>query len=174
MNSVAVIPCAGAAQRWGRHLGVPKPLAPVPGSDETLLVRNVRLLRTHGFEDIRIVTRDPQIRAARVTAQVMDPDRCDYLTDTLYSTRPAWRERNLIVLGDVYFSEAAFREVMAETAPLSFFGVRNETPWVARTGGHAEIFAVSFDAAFRERFAQAAQMYSFFFQAEDGIRDGVQ
>jgi len=160
LNRVAIIPCAGAGVRWGRHLGVPKPLAPVPGSSETLLARNVRLLRAHGFRDVRVATRDPQIGAARLEAEVTDPARCEYLSDTLLSTRSAWRERTLVVLGDVYFSESAFREVVSDPAPLTFFGARNDTPWVAQTGGHAELFAVAFDATFRERFAQAAQMNS--------------
>jgi hypothetical protein len=152
----ALILCAGKASRWNNFLGVPKQLAPVHG--ETILDRCVRLLREQGIQDIHIVTHDERFRVAG--CGVFPPRCCEMTMDSFLSTKALWAERTLVLLGDVWFSEAAMQRIVSSPGRIALFGRPNFSRY---TGcARPEMFGFAFAGAAADevrRSAEAARHY---------------
>ncbi len=118
--------CAGRAERWGNHRGVPKHLVEVGG--EVLLDRTVRLVREAApGASVVIVAFDE--RYGRGGCERFEPvhgpkNFCD--TDKMLSARERWAERGQTVLlwGDVFFTGAAMGTILGHEGPARFFGRR--------------------------------------------------
>lgn len=157
---MVMIPCAGEAGRWGGHLGVPKQLVPIPPGGEPLLGRTIRLLRSFGVRDIHVLSHRPDVLSAVSGANAVQPPVRTYLADTIRSTRRLWGNRNLILLGDAYLSEATIRKMVFGRSPIEFFGVMADSPQVQLWGGRPELFALAFDGSAADRLHRLLSLNS--------------
>jgi hypothetical protein len=134
-----VIACGGREQdpKWNSHLGVPKHLAPVAG--RPLLERTVEQVGRYTGDVV--VTAPPDPRYQVVGADVVHPDPA--ASNEYTGTRPWWSTttRTLLLLGDVYWTDAAVRLVCTDTTPLRWFGRFGASKVTAARWG--EIFAVA-------------------------------
>jgi hypothetical protein len=145
MVSVFIL-CAGSGKRWKNHLGVPKQLVRIGG--ESLVGRMSRQVVSLGSPAPIIVSRKSQIITAG-NAGGFTIDATDSLAETILCTGSLWTERNVFLLGDVFFTDSAIRRILESPRPLAFFG----RPWpsaIARCG-HGELFALAFSTSARIR-----------------------
>ncbi len=134
-----ILLCAGDGFRWGNYLGVPKQLIPFHG--EPLLHRTVRQLVEFGHtSEIVCVSCDSRLSIPGTLS--FKPEAYRWTVETLLSSRPLWKERTIILLGDVFFAGKSLHRILDCTNPIAFFG----RPWPSVYSGcnHGEIFAVSF------------------------------
>jgi hypothetical protein len=151
--ATAILCCAGGGERWGNHLGAPKHLAPFDGVP--LIQRSVAQLRARGVEDVLITGFDERYRVAG--APVCAPS-ASILPDTgigfsvgFWSTTG----RTLVLLGDVYFSEAGMdAAVGASGAESTWFG-RKAAGSIAK---HGEMFGLSIPLGHQPQLRQAAEV----------------
>jgi hypothetical protein len=154
-----ILCCAGEGDRWGNYLGVPKHLAPFDG--RPLLERTVGHLRGRGLDDIVITAFDPRY-------QLEGTCRCEPRTSILPDTgigfsREFWSTtgRTVILLGDVYFSDAALDAILGCTTA--------ETTWLGRKGPgslgkYAEMFGLSLPLHRQSQLEKAATEAVLLFQ----------
>jgi len=134
----ALILAAGPALRWGGDIS--KQLMQVPGTAETILGRMIRQAETRGAYPV-VVTRNLAIQDTGCV--FYEPENYEVTCDTLASTRPLWKRRTIVLLGDVVYSKAAMDAVFAFTGDIGVFGNKGE------------IFALSFSDAVHERVLDA-------------------
>lgn len=142
----AIILCAGDATRWNNHRGVPKHLVEIEG--ERILDRAVRLLRSRGIDDVHIVVKAPspayEVSGAKQAVVTVDyKQNAD--ADKYLSSKSLWNQegRTLVVLGDVYFTEATMNTIVSfREREWTIFCRPN--PSKITGGKHGEIFAQSF------------------------------
>ena len=103
----AIILANGKRERWGDHLGIPKQLIEIDG--EPLLARTIRLLRENGVSNILISGPFPGFG---VDSFIPEAD-IDTINGRL-GVRRKWSRvgRTVILLGDVFYSEAAMRTIV--------------------------------------------------------------
>lgn len=137
-----IIACAGASEKWGDHLGVPKHLAPLTAHHGVpLLYRTVGQVRE--FTDEVHVTApagDARYRVPGVTVHERDGSGlCEYT-----STRHLWNERGrtVLLLGDVYWTDAALATV-AGFRPQTYRVFGRYGPSTVTGTPYGEIFAAS-------------------------------
>lgn len=148
-GSSVLLLCAGDGTRWGEYLRVPKQLIPFNG--EPLLSRTLRLLGELGYKsEIASVSWDSRLHIRGTVSFI--PQAYRWTVETLLATRPLWRERTIVLLGDVYFTPRALRRILDYTNPIGFFG----RPWPSAYTGcdHGEIFALSFSADGAEKLVR--------------------
>lgn len=147
----AVLCCAGDQQRWRNHLGVPKQLAPIGGVP--LLKRTFEQLGARGVHDVVATAFDPRIAAAGVplcapTTSILPGTGIGFSSE--FWSRDA---HTLVLLGDVFFSEAAMNALTsAPDTVVTWVGRRDGT--AAKTYG--EIFGVSIPFACQQAVRDAA------------------
>jgi molybdopterin-guanine dinucleotide biosynthesis protein A len=129
--------CAGDGTRWNGYLGIPKQLIAFGG--ETLVDRIVRQVHERLIADIVIVSRN----AVPIYSRGCDAlllDSTSSLVETISHTAPYWREVNIFILGDVFFTERAIAKVLTCKRGLAFFG----RPWPSAFArcGHGELFGM--------------------------------
>lgn len=139
----AFILCAGQGVRWTNPetRGVLKQLMPFGGVP--LLQRTAaQIERLFGESrspvEIVVVYRDYDIRdATPFPAHTFFPIEAGQVVQTLASTAPLWKERNLVLLGDVIYTDEALSQIVNTPEQVTFFGTRHEifglsfTPHVA-------------------------------------------
>jgi hypothetical protein len=134
----ALIFCAGGGERWKNHGNIPKQLAEVEGV--TVLQRTLNQCVEHDLQPI-IVTNDEDLMLDG--HEVFNSSFVEYWSSTVLSTRPLWSDQVIGLLGDVWFSVAAFKSIVdqAKRDPTGceFFGRQYPS---RITGGPPEIFAV--------------------------------
>ena len=142
MKRVLLI-CAGRAERWGLHLGVPKHLIEIEG--ERLIDRAVRLVQERQKAEIVIVAFDPAYDVPGTTrfAPEHGPERFND-TDKFLSSHSLWSpdDQTLILYGDVFFSERGMDEIAAYQGGAAFFGRCDRSVYTGCAWG--ELFALSF------------------------------
>jgi hypothetical protein len=128
-NVNVIIACAGRHDdpKWNNYLNVPKHLAPVDGT--SLLVRTVEQVnrRINKHRDRIIITGPPDDHRYKVNGAelvVANPAATSEYT----SSMPWWctRDRTLLLLGDVYWTERALGVVFAYRS--------NRPRWFGRYG----------------------------------------
>lgn len=113
--TTAIVLCAGPDNKWNNYLGAPKHFAPVDG--EPILHRTVRLLKERGVDNIYISGPDARYLIEGTTL-VTPPKDIDEenpaLGSTFYQTHYWWHPqgRTILLLGDVYFTEAAMDTIV--------------------------------------------------------------
>lgn len=147
-----IILAAGTGERWAK--GGPttlKQLADVGG--ETVIERQLRQLHARGIWDITIVAHDYRLKHEQVGWFVPEPRR--YVVESWLSARELWRDGTLVLLGDVYFTDAAMDTMLAESG-LKWFGREHPSKL---TGGPGEVFAMGIgDPATHERVVTALRV----------------
>ncbi len=140
-----ILMCAGRAERWGNHLGVHKHLISIDG--EMLLDRTLRLIRQNTSAPVSVVAFDTEYDRAGFERYQPKHDRLNFCDiDKFLSSEERWSKsgQTVILYGDVFFSEAAMRKILAHEGTHRFVG-RGE--WSHYTGcPWREMFAVSFPA----------------------------
>ena len=133
-----VIACAGHQRKWGGHLGVPSHLVPVGG--RPLLHRTVgqALAVT---SDVHITSPDDD--RYRIPGAVRHV-RAEAEPSEYASTRALWSEdgRTVLLLGDVYFTAAAFATI-AKRAERAYRVFGRYGPSKVTGTPYGEIFAAS-------------------------------
>lgn len=138
-----LIAAGGRGERWGKCLGVPKPLITIEG--ETLVGRSVRLVREHSPDaSLAVVASDEALRVppvALVDAPYSDPE-CGL--DKLCV--PYWSRdgRTTVLWGDTYYTEDAMRTILGpQSTPVRFFGRNIPSEFTGKVG--PELYAFTFD-----------------------------
>ena len=133
-------------------------------NNETVIQRQIRLLRENGIEDIAVVVRPDDEELNRI----LDHEKVRKI-HTFTDHRDAFKELiatlqylnsdTLILLGDLVYTEKALKK-MIETKEhgITVFGVTEPTKWCnkewAKPGWHGEIFAVKL-SGFYVKLAEA-------------------
>lgn len=137
-ESSAIILAAGEARRFG---GVRKQLLRIAG--ETLLERTCRQVAARGVRPIVAVREwagwDIPFRPVKFVNVGDNPTTCD----SALKTARHWKERTIILLGDVCYSKAVMDAIFAETSPLMVYG----NIW--------EIFGFCFDLSEKHKIIDA-------------------
>ncbi|HJP04354.1 MAG TPA: NTP transferase domain-containing protein [Gammaproteobacteria bacterium] len=145
---------AGEGTRWGNALGAPKQLADVAG--KPLLAHMLEKLHArraqYGIDRVMVVASDPKLHV--LDAEFIDPGKTRLTLESLLSSRPYWTEDNLILLGDVFFSDHALDTILSHKSDLAFYG-RTGKNRITRCRGK-ELFALRFGSAAQTRFLEAA------------------
>lgn len=133
---IILILAAENQKRWGDHEH-PKQLVDIGG--EALLARLVRQCRERDHEPV-IVTHDERLN---LSEKSFVPAARRWTVETLLSTRELWKDRTIVLLGDVIFTEEALDKIILNRSLIQVFG-RKELRY-RLVGRHYEIFALSFD-----------------------------
>lgn len=138
-NVRAFILCAGSGSRWGEYLGGPKQLISFNG--ETLLSRIIRQLQKNNIFDIHVVCNDSRLSSHEAVS--IQPIHCGLLVDTILSTSAYWTDCNIMILGDVFFTDMAMSKICGCPKSFVFFG----RPWASKliSCDHGELFAFRFN-----------------------------
>ena len=139
-----IIMAAGEQSRWENHLGVSKHMIEFAG--EPLLHRTVRLFREHFNNDCRIIITAKDNSYNTPGAELYFPQFDESMDglDKFMNTQPLWRHscRNIIVYGDVFFTENAVKIIAnSEKRDWCMFGRVNFSYITSKYG---ELFALSF------------------------------
>jgi hypothetical protein len=149
-----IIMAAGEQSRWRNHLNTRKHLITVAG--ETLLQRTVRLFKKYTNRAMVTITAkddDYYVEGARLIKPVITGANGGL--DKFRNTIDLWdkNERNIIVYGDVFFTENCVRIITGcNRMALTMFG-RYSNSYITGRGG--ELFAMSFYSNDFERVQQA-------------------
>ena len=158
MRKVAIIPCAGHSARWNRYLGVQKHLAPLNHAGQTILGRTVDLVKSNGLEGIYVVTDKPEIQKAQIGASFVTPTTSTYLASTILSTKEVWADRNIVLLGDVYYSSDAMKKILGDGSSIKFYGIDRASLPVRLSKRRPEIFAFAFSMGEAETVTKALNL----------------
>jgi MobA-like NTP transferase domain len=137
----AVILCAGTGDRWNNYLGIPKQLIEIGG--ETLLDRTVRLLKREGVSEIYVITHNQLL--IREGIKIFSPDEYKWTVESFLSTRTLWKDKTLVLLGDVFYTNKAMHRIVTSPNSIGVFGRPGASKCTFKTTG--EIFALSFDSS---------------------------
>lgn len=140
MTLNALILNAGDGSRWGNYMGSPKQLVKI--GPESTLERTVRMLRQFGVSEITSVCHDP--RLAPDGLNMFHPRAHRWTAESLLASSPLWSGRILVLLGDVFFTEAALRRMIFSQQPIGVFGRSGPNRFNGRT--HGEIFGLTISA----------------------------
>lgn len=145
MLSVFIL-CAGDGARWNNYLEVPKQLITFGG--ETLIQRTVRLIEKRKAAGIvYCVARDS--RVSLLNHETLVFGSTDSIAETVLTTRPYWSDRNVFLLGDVFYSDLAVARLLESRRALTFGG----RPWPSSLVkcGHGEMFSLKFESQCADR-----------------------
>lgn len=131
--------CAGNHTRWGNHLGIPKQLIRING--ETLLDRIIRLFGKHGYHNIDIISNDERLKLSN--CNFFRPSNFRWAVETFLSTQTLWKNKTLVLLGDVFYTEKAIKIILKSNQGIHFYGRPSASKFTFTPYG--EIFAFSFD-----------------------------
>lgn len=143
--------CAGSSQRWNNYLGIPKQLASIGG--ESLLWRTVRILHASNLHNVYIVTNNCLLTSELCYEYA--PQLYRYTCETLLSTDGLWGVKNLILLGDVYYSCKTMHSIVTSKKDICFFGRAHGSAYTKCK--HGELFAVSFMQSQRDTIINSAR-----------------
>ena len=139
-----LVACGGNGERWGKYLGVPKPLIRLEG--ETLVHRTVRLVRelVPPVALVLVVGTDSRLNAigAKLAAPVYSDPPCglDKLCGHLWSGTG----RTVLLWGDTYYTEAALRTILSpQETEARFFGRNVPSEYSGKDGPELYALAMS-------------------------------
>lgn len=134
-----LILCAGTSSRWNNYMNVPKQLIKI--DNETLLDRMIRLLHKNNITDINIVS---NVKSHKTNnCGFFRPPKSGWILETFLSTQKIWTDRNIILLGDVYYSSCALKTVVKYEGDIAAFGRSGSSKFTEFI--RPEIFAISFN-----------------------------
>ena len=138
MNLCCFILSAGKQQRFGN--GRLKQLQVFSG--ETLMDRQLRQMRESGINPKVVAWHEDLL--SRHSNTLNTNGATASIQHTLLLTREFWGERNLFLLGDVYFHDPIVDSLTKETRPIRF--------WMSGS----EIYALSFNKESENKIVEAA------------------
>lgn len=124
-----MVTCAGPQDKWNGHLGVPSHLVR-DNTGEPILYRTLRQLRERGYGTDDVFVFHPNVAGyfrPGNTSVVVPAGK--YRTE-FHTTREWWleeeSERNILLLGDTWFTDEALDEILGHDGYLlRFFGREN-------------------------------------------------
>lgn len=136
----AIIIAAGKMRRWKNHLGVPKYLIEIGG--ETLIDRQIRLLKRFGVSDIYLCTNNESLK--NHPNFFLAKNELDIELDRFYNTRSLWNTREVLLLfGDTWYSREAMKTIIkTKYEDFMFFGRSGAFNYEGKKWGGGEIFAI--------------------------------
>lgn len=132
-----VIMAAGNSARWNNYLDIPKQLAVING--EPLLFRTIRLLKKSGipYKNMVVTVREKgmfgKLPCKEIVGSNPDSAICKFLN----------AKGNLMLYGDVYYTEKAMNTILSDSNKIWFFGRSSTSRFTGKKWG--EIFAVKAD-----------------------------
>ncbi len=98
---------------------------------ETFLSRMIRQCKERRWPDIVVATRHKEIKkeAEKHGVETFEPFRYNFTCETIFYTNPLWYEKNIILLGDVYFTKNTMDMIFngaEKEAAIQFFASVNE------------------------------------------------
>jgi hypothetical protein len=154
--------CAGNGDRWNDYLRIPKQKILFGG--EALIERTARLVTEQEQRRVYFVARDSRILLPQYDT-VFVP-RTKSLAETILATYRFWDNRNVFLLGDVFYAERAISLILGCQRGLAFFG----RPWPSAyvKCGHGEMFGLTFSTG------NAGSMCSLLERGLSSMRTGAQ
>lgn len=134
-----IIPAAGSGSRWENFRGTEKHFAVV--NNQILIHRTIEQFKPYS-NDLIVIAKD----SFNIPAKVEAPLSGEWNDAAkLWSSNHLWSntERNLIVFGDVWFSEKAVETITSNSDPIQFF--MRTGPSNITKKPYKEIFAIAFD-----------------------------
>lgn len=132
-----IIPAAGRGSRWKNFRGTPKHLTAVDG--EILIHRTIKQISRY-TDNITVIAKDP----SNISVAVEYPQEGEWNDGAkLWSSNYLWSKdhRNIILFGDVWFSEEAIETIINDKGDISFF--MRTGPSKITGKNHKEIFAIA-------------------------------
>lgn len=123
MNMEIFILAAGKGRRY-RGTGTLKQLVAI--GEELLLPRTVRQLGEHSIRPWVVTDNAQIIDSLDDGARVLSPTRSRWTAETFLSTALLWDGRTVVLLGDVYFTDATLARIVQYAGPLAIFGKPSE------------------------------------------------
>lgn len=108
----AIILANGSSRRWKKDHTFPKQLADI--NSEPLIIRTIRQFREYGIDEIFVVTKDQQIiSVVGESAGIWNPgENTRWLTQTILSTEPLWRDIIFFSFGDVCWENSTINKII--------------------------------------------------------------
>jgi len=131
-----------AAGQASRFFNVPKQLLRVHGGKTVLKRIEDQVSNWTGRWPV-VVTKNRDIIDSKDAYLIYQPRNNATTCNTFLSTALLWQERNIILLGDVWYTDATMRRIIEYHGPCGVFG----NTW--------EIFAWSFDVSVKEKVIAA-------------------
>jgi hypothetical protein len=100
---------------------------------ETLLSRMIRLCKPHRTT---IVTWKDELKGLNANYQYFNERNC--VLNTLRSTHMTWSEKNIVLLGDVYYTEDCMKRILSCEKDLCFFTDMNDIFALVFTDKHTQ------------------------------------
>lgn len=143
MNRAYIILAAGKQARWNAPVNNVK--EKVPEIKQLVLIKGKPLIRhiQDNFPGAIVVTNTPEIEKRSST--VYHPAYSRWITETLYYTVSLWKQRTVILLGDVFYGKNTIRMIKDYEGDLTFF--INKT----------DILAISFNNITYFKFSEAVK-----------------
>lgn len=146
-----IIAAAGEGSRWNNFRGTSKHFTAVEG--EILINRTIRQF-SHHSSDITVISKYPEIPHVKV-----EPPKQGIWNDAakVWSSNHLWSntQRNIILFGDVWFSDEAVETIINNEKDICFF--LRSTPSKVTNKPHKEIFAIAFNGEKIEEFRNVVQ-----------------
>lgn len=140
MSARVWVMAAGSQKRWG----IPFPKQLVPIGQELLIKRTLRQLRERGLDGTVITRNETIIRFCRDESYVK-PSRseCRWLVENVLTHVKGYSGRQIVLLGDVIFSDATMDAICSCIDPVRVF--LRSTLENRLVGFYQEIFGFTFD-----------------------------
>jgi hypothetical protein len=144
MELRVIILAGGSGLRWGNYRGVPKHLVEIEG--EVLLERTVKQFLKH-TSDVWVVGPDNRYKFDGANLYTPEIDDSPKEMSKFISSHDLWLDKkdskNILVFGDVYFTDEAVKTIVSDKGEWNFFVRRKGSIITGKP--HKEIFAISFN-----------------------------
>jgi hypothetical protein len=152
MELRVIILAGGSGSRWGNYRGVPKHLVEIEG--EVLLARTVKQFLKH-TSDVWVVGPDDRYKFDGANLYTPEIDDSPKEMSKFISSHDLWLDKknskNILVFGDVYFTDDAVRTIVSDKDEWKFFLRRKGSIITGKP--HKEIFAISFSSSMSVTFS---------------------
>jgi hypothetical protein len=137
-----LVACGGSGERWGKYLGVPKPLIRIEG--ESLVSRTVRLVRKRVAPEDEVLVVGSDTRMGVFGAELVEPQHSDPSCGLDKLCAHLWleRARTTLLWGDTYYTETAVDTILgAQKTAVRFFGRNIPSDFSGKEG--PELYAMT-------------------------------
>jgi len=148
---------AGESRRWAGYLHKSKHLAPLNDAGQTIISRTIHMLKASGIANISVVARSDAIIDVVGEVRVIRPSRFRYLTDSILSSQEQWRQRTIILLGDVYFSAQCLDAILDCNDEIRFFGIAKGSRLIKTDNRRPELYAFTFSQRVSEHIRKVLE-----------------
>jgi choline kinase len=154
-DTEVIILAAGAARRFG---GMRKQLLPIGAT--TILERIINQSKEHCCcPTVAAYDNEIVMAAIRYGARVYRPEEREVTCDTILSTWELWKDRTIILLGDVVYSDDVMNKIFEYDGDFTVFGNTWEIFAMSFTRNNFGIVSASLKAASKYKMGKIRYMY---------------